>query len=256
MKPYVAVLRRSCATLSFLTFPVLASAAPIPIAVYVEPNNVYQNNDINPCIFNGREVGADSQNRCKDDPADWPNAVGPTGTGNTGTFTLTQSYTATDWNNFVGSQFVVGFDANDTSIPQTLDYFRIYIDNVLTYELTNFSLDAVNNGGGWADFVLAVGCTTTEDVANNSLDRCLEFLPFILPSTATSLRFDMQFVGNDGDDRVFALVSACPQNEECEPLFPPDPLPIETPEPGTLALFGIGLSSLAAAARRRKNKRS
>ena len=254
MKPSIALLKHVCATLGLLACPVAAAAAPI--FAFVEPNKIYQNNEINPCIFNGNKEGALEQNRCNEDPDGWPNAVGATGSGGTATFTLTQSYSPATWTDFVGSEFAIGFDANDTSTPQTINYFRIYIDDVLAYELTNLSLDSINNGQGWADFVLAAGCTDSEDVENSDLDRCLELLPFILPANATSLRFDMEFVGNDGDDRVFALVAACPEGaEECEPLFPPDPLPLETPEPGTLALFGIGLSSLAAAARRRKNKR-
>src|SRR6185369_5363561 len=104
--------------------PARASAAAI--SLYVEPSKIYPNTANNPCIFYG-------PGNCSSDPSGWYDPAGPTGSGGDGEFSLTQLITPmTEWNSVVGSQFVIGLDANQDKDAQILRSFDIYFNDSST----------------------------------------------------------------------------------------------------------------------------
>ena len=130
----------------------MASASGM--SIFTAPDKTYANTVDTPCIFYGP-----GNSGCNKDPSGWLTPAGPTN----GSFNpLTQTYAGTDyteWNSVVGSTFVLGFDVNDTSTPQTLAQMRIeYFSagNALlgADEFAPATLTPSNaNGTGWADYV-------------------------------------------------------------------------------------------------------
>src|SRR5262245_42627973 len=171
-----------------LFWPKVSGAAPI--SIFIEPSKIYQNTENNPCIFYGTHDGADSNNKCSHDPAGWPNPVGQTGAQGSGeTRTLENTILMTDWNAAsLPLFFVVGFDANESSTSQTLDYFKILFNGVETYTYTSptippgTSLPATQNGNGWADYLFTANCFAATDVVGSDFDHCAtnQLLPFII----------------------------------------------------------------------------
>jgi hypothetical protein len=233
---HARICRALLLTLGALIVPIVAAADPI--VIYVAPDNTYQNSANNPCVFYGPATD------CAPDPAGWPLPEGPT---NNDFDTLTQTYTGADfdaWLNFVGDAFILGLDINDTNVAQTLDPFTIsFFDgssNLLgSYTLTSpVPVPGISNGVGYADYILAAGCSgTASDVATSAFDACSNYLPFVLPNGTASLSMTFGYqTGNDGPDKVFAI----PQES------------VTVPEPAMFLLLGTGL---VAAARRRFAKR-
>jgi uncharacterized SAM-dependent methyltransferase len=135
------------------------------------------------------------------------------------------TYTVSQIESIVGSNaFWVGVDINETSVPQTLDYFAMTVNGVVTDLFSTLtSVPAGNNGNGYADYQL-------------------ETFKLASFSGTDSVQFIMNMpLANDGAEQFF-LIGADPTTQP----------PPSVPEPGTFALLGSGLVSMAGLLARRK----
>lgn len=132
-------------------------------------------------------------------------------------------YTVSQIESIVGSNaFWVGVDINQTSVPQTLDYFAMTVNGVVADSFSTLtSVPSSNNGNGYADYLL-------------------ETFKLASFSGTDSVQFIMNMpLANDGAEQFFLIGTE------------PTPPPATTPEPSSLVLFGTGLAAAAGLARRR-----
>ena len=182
------------------------------------PTHDYQQTTNSPCVIGNPSC----QNPAGFDVTTIP--ANPAGNG----YNMVASpiYTVSQIESIVGSNaFWVGIDINQTSVPQTLDYFAMTVNGVVTDLFSTLtSVPSSNNGNGYADYLL-------------------EGFKLAGFAGTDSVQFIMNMpLANDGAEQFF-LIGA-------EPTTPPPP-PATTPEPSSLLLFGTGLAAAAGLARRR-----
>jgi len=242
-------MRKIAAIALFLGSVMMAGLAEAaPISIYTAPDATYQNTINNPCVFYGPGV-------CNNLPPGWP-VVGDTG-GND-PFDLTNTYGDAPgelalFSQYVGREFLLGLDINDTTDPETLDNLTINFFDVNGINIGGYTFAPATqvksnaNGAGYADFVLSAGCLGTVGGGAGVLATCTNYAPFIAPAGTRSLTFTFGLdPANDGPDKLF-LISAGPNGPT---PFDVDPTPV--PEPASLALLGTGLLGVVRTMRKRK----
>ena len=235
--------------------PLLAAAMMLtPASAYALATNLtlvnpapvteqYQQTLNSPCVL--------GEPSCKD-PAGWEHSDFPPG-GGSQNYDVTNVVGQDNWSaandptlyeksQIVGvigsSSFIVGIDVNTTTTPATefLKAFEVFVDGVLTFAYY---------GAGCATGSLGAGCTGTQlATANNGNGYADALLTGINLSAFadTALVSFRAVVSNatDGREQFFLINTSSP--------------PPTIPEPGSLALLGTGLFSLARAVQRRRRK--
>jgi len=255
MKTVVGTL--VCALL--LTVSVV-QAAPISIFT-VEGANTYQNTTNNPCIFFGPGGSG-----CNQNPAGW-STVGDTGGGdpfNPNPLVNTYGDQAGELALFaanVGRDFYLGLDVNDTSTAQLLENTTINFFNASNVNIGSYTFSPAtlvpnsNNGLGYADYLLAKGCTSGGAGSGNTA-TCTTPTPFSAPAGTRQITFTFGLADsgtnmyNDGPDKLF-LIAAGGVVTPFDPDPPGDDPGAPVPEPGSMILLGSGLFALANKARKR-----
>ena len=172
----------------------------------------YQQTTNSPCV-----IGNPSCNN----PAGFNDTTIPANpAGHTYNMVASPIYTVSQIETIVGSNaFWVGIDINETNVPQTLDYFAMTVNGVVTDLFSTLtSVPSSNNGNGYADYLL----------------KTFNLAGF---AGTDSVQFTMDMpLADDGAEQFF-LIGATPTTP--------------TPEPSSLLLFGTGLAAAAGLARRR-----
>ena len=239
-------MRYKVPVLSLLITLVASVASANPISIYTAPDQTYQNTINNPCVFYGPGGSG-----CNQNPDGW-NTVGDTGGGDPfDPYPLFNSYGDAPgelalFANNVGRNFLLGLDINDTSEAQTLDNLTINFFGVGGVNLGGYTfapptpVGDLANGLGYADYVLAAGCS---GITLNGF--CSNYTPFTAPAGTTKIDFTFGLTGfNDGPDKLFliGLGGTIPPGDD-EP--PDDEPPNSVPDGGmTIAMLGFAITGL------------
>jgi hypothetical protein len=182
-------------------------------------NHNYQQTTNSPCV-----IGNPSCNN----PAGFNDTTIPANpVGHTYDMVASPIYTVSQIESIVASNaFWVGIDINQTETAQTLDYFAMKVNGVVVDLFSTLtSVPSANNGNGFADYLLE-----TFHLAGFAGTDSVQFV------------MDMP-LANDGAEQFFLIGAES---------TPPPPPPPSVPEPGTFALLGSGLVSMAGLLARRK----
>jgi hypothetical protein len=184
-----------------------------------DPATLFQQTAASPCVIGG--------NNCLN--GSFPQELAGSGGGGS-TFDVTNSffYTTGQISTVVGGNaFTMGIDYNQSSVAQTLNLFEAlyYTDDDDGAFLSSQVFDIVtnlpvnHNGVGFSDFLLS---------------------GFVLPATATHVKFRANWFNNDGPDRYFLIGADA----------------VVIPEPSTWLLTATGLAGLLYWRRRNSSLKS
>lgn len=151
------------AALGLLAFNAPVSAETLSLTV--APDKTYQHTGNSPCIISGQNCNKQ------------PDGFKYTEYKNTGD---TKTVEASSPTYFVGqlldmfaSGFSVGIDINQSNKAQTLDFFYMLVNGAIvdSYEGSKGNVPAINNGDGWADYLL----TGFTDLSKYQSDATVQF---------------------------------------------------------------------------------
>ena len=210
-----------------LAFATLSSATPVSLTLIQETGKVYQQTTNSPCIF-----GYSSCNN----PAGFP-FVNDTATGGGMNTTVTGDivYAASLINQVApGYTFLIGIDVNQNDHPQTLYSFTVDVNGNIVYAFSNTvdngNIATVNNGNGWADYILATGQTA-------GIPTPISL--FIANPSSDSVSFHFSAGLNDGGDQFFLIPA---QSRDVGGV----------PEPSNFGLMGSAMLAAGLLARRKR----
>ena len=212
------------------TAALITDTDPTPdLVLDTNPTLIYGQTIASPCVIGG--------SNCQNPVGFAYTLVGPGGNGETSivpsaSYPTTPTYTTAQILGVTGNStaFTIGLDYNQSNDAQTLNYFGAYYFDVNGNPVSSQVFDIAtllqtnNNGVGFSDFLLS---------------------GFLIPATATTVQFQASWFNNDGADRYFIIganVPPCTENCGGTP----------TPEPASLALFGLAAGAAAMARRRKK----
>jgi len=216
----------------FLTVFLVVSSVAWADVLIPSDGNTYQNTAQNPCVIYG-------PGNCTN-PAGWEelgNTQGDfdlmtqTGANAAGDHIITMGElrTALGLPSNSTVSFLLGVDLNEDSNPQTNLVLQVFIGAVYYYEFSQTSITTTNQGTGWADYVGALAYSAGV------------FTPIQIPASVSDseqIQFHFALNSSDGADQLFLIRGAGET--------------VNTPEPTTLLLLGMGLLGVGFASRKRK----
>ena len=212
-----------------------ASAVTLTLAS-VPAQTVGPQSTANPCVIAGTNCSNPAffgYNNFVQGGVNQINAYSTTPTG-----TLADGVQGTPYNGALFfAPFLIAIDINTTAAAgETLQLFQIIVNGAVAYDYvgpTNVG-NISSNGNGYADWTLSVAGGGIDLTALGPNDTVL---------------FHAVMTGLSDGAESFFLVRAPGCEGDCPIITPFIPT---VPEPGTMALFGIGLLGLGAAMRRRR----
>lgn len=218
--------------IGFLTiFLVVTNAARADVLIPSD-GNTYKNTAQNPCVIYG-------PGNCTN-PAGWEelgntqgdfDLITQTGINAAGDYIITMGElrTALGLPSNSTVAFLLGLDLNEDNDPQTNLVLQVFIGSAYYYDYSTTSITTTNQGTGWADYVGALAYSAGV------------YTPIQIPSSVSDnaqIQFHFALNSSDGADQLFLIRGAGET--------------VDTPEPTTLLLLGMGLLGVGFASRKKK----
>ena len=151
------------AALGLLAFNAPVSAETLSLTV--APDKTYQHTGNSPCIISGQN--------CNKQPDEFKYTEYKN-TGGTNTVEASSpTYFVGQLLDMFASGFSVGIDINQSNKAQTLDFFYMLVNGTIvdSYKGSKGNVPVINNGDGWADYLL----TGFTDLSKYQSDATVQF---------------------------------------------------------------------------------